>query len=46
MPKKESITQKYAKKAKFSTPTGAGVQRDSKLKKAEDKALGKKTKKK
>lgn len=42
MPKKESLTQQYAKKAKFKNPTGAGPSRDSKLKKAEDKALGKK----
>lgn len=40
------IQQEYAKKAKFKNPTGAGAGRDSKLKKAEDKALGKKTKKK
>ncbi len=42
---KESLTQKYAKKAKFGKITGAGPSRDASLKKAEDKALGK-TKKK
>lgn len=36
------IQQEYAKKAKFKNASGAGAQRDAKLKKAEDKSLGKK----
>lgn len=40
------IQEEYAKKAKFKNPKGAGPSRDSKLKRAEDKALGKKKVKK
>ena len=38
---KESMTQQYAKKAKFGKITGAGPSRDAKLKKSEDMSLGK-----
>ena len=37
----ESLTQKWAKKAKKPNPSGAGSARDKKLKEAEKKATGK-----
>ena len=44
--KKESITERWAKKKKFKAPEGAGTKRDEKIKEAEKKGMGKTSKKK